>query len=151
MADAGAVASFLEGEGRDSRGRTLFDVLAMNDAALERTHDFIQWLFPLPEPSGAVPDAPVLTEAEVEAIRVSTMAQCALAASTDRMDAFYAATTAWLAPHDHNHLRITRIIRSLRLLSGHKEADAFKAAILGRVEAARAPVNSRSLGYWTTA
>jgi len=151
MAETGAVASFLEGDGPDGRGRTVFDVLSMNDADLERTHDFIQWLFPLPEPSGAVPDAPMLTEAEAEAIRVSTMAQCALAAATDRMDAFYAATTAWLAPHDHNHLRITRIIRSLRLLSGHEQADAFKAAILTRVEAAQAPVNGRSLGYWATA
>jgi hypothetical protein len=151
MADAGAVASFLEGDGRDGRGRTVFDVLSMNDADLERTHDFIQWLFPLPERSAAVPDAPVLTEAEVETIRTSTLAQCALAAATDRMAAFYAATPHWLAPHDHNHLRITRIIRSLRLLSGAEQADAFKSVIMARVEATRAPVNARSLGYWATA
>ena len=151
MSTSGAVAAFLEGDGRDARGRTLFEVLAMDNVALEQTHDFIQWLFPLREPSGAVPDAPVLTDAEVEIIRNSGMAQCALAAATDRMDAFYRGTHDWLMPNDHNHLRITRIIRSLRLLVGDEQADAFKAAILSRVEATRAPVSARSRGYWATA
>lgn len=148
---SGAITAFLEGEGPDARGRTLFDVLAMDNAALEANHDFIQWLFPLREPSRAVPGAPVLTDAEVEAIRDSGMAQYALAAATDRMDAFYRATHDWLMPNDHNHLRITRIIRSLRLLVGDEQADAFRAAILSRVEATRAPVSARSRGYWTTA
>jgi len=151
MSGGSAITAFLEGEGPDARGRTLFDVLAMNDAALERNHDFIQWLFPLREPSGAVPDSPVLTDAEVEAIRNSVMAQCALSAATDRMDAFYRATHDWLMPNDHNHLRITRIIRSLRLLAGDELADSFRAAILARVEATRAPVSARSRGYWMTA
>lgn len=151
MAAPGAITAFLEGEGPDARGRTLFDVLAMDNGALEQTHDYIQWLFPLREPSGAVPDAPVLTDAEVEAIRDSGMAQIALAAATDRMDVFYRATHDWLMPNDHNHLRITRIIRSLRLLVGDAEADAFKTAILSRVETTRAPVSARSRGYWATA
>jgi hypothetical protein len=146
-----AITAFLEGDGTDSRGRTIFDVIVFDDDALERTHDFIQWLFPLTEHSRAVPDAPVLTAAEVEAIRRSVMAQCALAAATDRMAAFYGATHDWLMPNDHNHLRITRIIRSLRLLRDDAAADAFKAFILARVEATRAPVSARSRGYWTTA
>lgn len=147
----GPIVAFLEGEGPDGRGRTLFDVLGFDDASLELTHDFIQWLFPLPEPSGAVPDAPVLTAEDVEAIRNSILAQCALAAATDRMEAFYRATYSWLRPHDHNHLRITRIIRSLRLLRGDGEADAFRDAILSFVETTRAPVSARSRGYWSTA
>jgi hypothetical protein len=147
----GPVVAFLEGEGPDARGRTLFDVLAMDNGALERTHDYIQWLFPLPEPSRAVPDAPLLGAADVRAIHDSVLAQCALAAATDRMDAFYRATHDWLMPNDHNHLRITRIIRSLRLLVGDDQADAFRAAILARVEATRAPVSARSRGYWQTA
>lgn len=151
MAPSGAIVAFLEGEGPDAAGRTLFDVLAMDNAALEQTHDFIQWLFPLREPSRAAPDAPVLSDAEVEAIRDSSMAQIALVAATDRMEAFYRMTHDWLMPNDHNHLRITRIIRSLRLLVGDDQADAFKAVILSMVEATRAPVSARSRGYWQTA
>jgi hypothetical protein len=145
------VVAFLEGEGADARGRTVFDVLALDDAALERTHDYIQWLFPLDEPSAAVLDAPVLTPGDVKALRQSPLAPCALAAATDRMDIFYRRTTRWLRPHDHNHLRITRIIRSLRLLRGHEAADAFRDAILDRVAATQAPVSRLSLGYWMTA
>ena len=147
----GPVVAFLEGEGPDARGRTLFDVLGFDDAALERTHDVIQWLFPLPEPSRAVPDAPVLSAGEMQAVHDSILAQCAMAAATDRMEAFYRATHGWLQPHDHNHLRITRIIRSLRLLRGDAEADAFRAAILSIVETTGAPVSARSRGYWQTA
>jgi hypothetical protein len=149
--DGGPVLAFLRGEGVDGAGRGLFDVLAFDDATLEQRHDFIQWLFPLDEPSAAVPGAPVLSPAEAAAIRDDTLAQCALAAATDRMDGFYRRTTRWLAPHDHNHLRITRIIRSLRLLAGDAAADAFRDAILWRVEATRAPVSARSRGYWMTA
>ena len=147
----GPIVAFLEGDGPDGRGRTLFDVVASDNATLELTHDFIQWLFPLPEPSGAVPDAPVLTPDETQAIRDSDMAQRALAVATARMEVFYRTTHDWLRPHDHNHLRITRIIRSLRLLRGDEEADAFRAVILSMVEAARAPVSARSRGYWITA
>ena len=146
-----AIVAFLEGEGPDARGRTLFDVLAFDDALIEQRHDFIQWLFPLTEPSAAVAGSPVLTSEDVAAIQASGMAQIALAAATDRMDRFYRATHDWLMPSDHNHLRISRIIRSLRLLSGDAQAEAFKAAILWRVEATRAPVSARSRGYWATA
>ena len=151
MAVSGPIVAFLEGEGRDARGRSVFDILSMNDAAMERTHDFIQWLFPLPEPSAAVPDSPVLTPDEIRAIRESELAPIALAGATDRMIAFYQSTHDWLMPNDHNHRRITRIIRSLRLLQGDEAADAFRDAILERVEATRAPVNARSRGYWATA
>ena len=145
------VQAFLEGEGHDAWGRTVFDMLAFDDAAIERTHDFIQWLFPLTEPSASVAGSPVLTPEDVTAIHVSVPAQCSLAAATDRMDRFYRATHDWLMPADHNHLRITRIIRSLRLLCGDDQAEAFKAAILWRVEATQAPVSARSRGYWATA
>lgn len=151
MTDGGGVLAFLQGEGGDGAGRTLFDVLALDDAALERTHDFIQWLFPLAEPSSAVPDAPVLSADEIQAVQDSALAQYALAAATDRMAAFYGSTRAWRQSHDHNHLRITRIIRSLRLLRGDAEADAFRDAILAMVEAVGAPVSARSQAYWTTA
>lgn len=151
MTGSSRIVAFLEGEGPDGRGRDVFQILAFNDTRLESTHDFIQWLFPLAEASGAVADAPVLTPAEIAAIRASDMAQLALSAATDRMRTFYLTTHHWLIPNDHNHLRITRIIRSLRLLRGDGAADAFQAAILARVEATRAPISARSRGYWMTA
>ncbi|MGQ3039837.1 MAG: opioid growth factor receptor-related protein [Brevundimonas sp.] len=146
-----AVLAFLQGVGADARGRTLFEVLGFSDDALERTHDYIQWLFPLMEASQSVPDAPVLAAADVEAIQGSSMAMVALSAAADRMMAFYSRTNHWMGPADHNHLRITRIIRSLRLLRGEAEADRFRDLILERVKERRAPVSARAKGYWMTA
>ena len=79
------IVMFLEGEGTDARSRTVFDVLAMDDVAMERTHDFIQWLFPLPEPSAAVPGSPVLTPGDIQAIRVSELAPIAFRQCVDTL------------------------------------------------------------------
>ena len=79
------------------------------------------------------------------------MAQCALAAATDRMANFYGHNPHWLTAQDHNHLRITRIIRSLRLLRGPEEADEFRALILSLDEAAGQPVSPSSRHYWMQA
>ena len=146
-----AVVGFLRGEGVDRAGRTVGDVLAFDDAQLEARHDFIQWLFPLAEPSGAVPGSPVLSEADVAAIRASAAAQANLRAGAERMLAFYRASEAWLRSYDHNHLRITRIIRSLRLLAGDTEADGFRAAILDLARTHGASINATTLRYWDAA
>lgn len=98
-----------------------------------------------------MPDSPVLTEDEATAIFGSSMAQCTLAAATDRMAAFYGANDHWLRAEDHNHLRITRIIRALRRLRGDDAAEAFKTYILAVVENTGAPISTRSRGYWATA
>ena len=60
---------FYRGNGPDSEGRTLAEILAWSDDELEAVHDYIQWLFPLPEPSMFNADAPVLTPAEIAAAR----------------------------------------------------------------------------------
>ncbi len=152
MADAhGPIYAFLRGTGRDGRGRRLADVLAFDDARIEAVHDFIQWLFPLAERSRAVPGAPVLGEAEAAAIRGDPQAQAGLRAGLQRMARFYAGTEGWLTGHDHNHLRITRIIAAARDLLGPGDAAAFHAGIMARVTAAGGAVNRDSLRYWRAA
>ena len=146
-----ALTAFLEGTGPDAAGRTVADVLASSDEELERRHDFIQWLFPLPEPSAAVPGSPVLRVADIEALRSSPRAQANLSASATRMLLFYERTGWWRRASDHNHLRITRIIRSLRVLVGDHAADAFRLTILDLAEASDAPINATSLRYWGAA
>jgi hypothetical protein len=126
-------------------------VLGFSDEQLENTHDYIQWLFPLATRSGAQPDAPVLTEAEAAAIRGDPRAMETLQHATDRMLRFYRDTADWLSLYDHNHLRITRIIRSLKMLAGAAAARQFHEAILTLHAAAGAPVNARSLHFWEDA
>jgi len=151
MGDAEPIHAFLAGRGRDGRGRTAAEVLAFDDAALEARHDFIQWLFPLPTASAAVPGSPVLSPREAAAIRADPAARATLAAAAARMARFYAGNDHWLVARDHNHLRISRIVASLALLLGRDEAAAFLAAVEARVIAAGAPVNATSRRYWRAA
>jgi hypothetical protein len=148
---AGPLHAFLAGTGRDSRGRLAADVLGFPDEPLEEVHDYIQWLFPLPTRSGAQPGAPILTQAEIDAIRADPSAQDTLRRAAGRMLRFYQDTRWWLSSYDHNHLRITRIIHSLRILTGPEEAQRFHNAVLDLNDAAGLPVNARSLEYWADA
>lgn len=146
-----SLISFLEGTGRDNAGRSLIDVLAFNDREIEARHDFIQWLFPLPERSAAVPSSPILSAEELEKIRESQTAQENLNRSVDRMLLFYKTTNHWLTHFDHNHLRITRIIKSLKLLSGETAARRFWEEVTQIVAKSNAPVNAESRAYWRNA
>ena len=150
-ATAGPLHAFLAGVGRDGRGRLAADVLGFPDRDLEAVHDYIQWLFPLPTRSAAQPHSPILTPTEIAAIKADPRAVDTLKVATERMLRFYQDTSWWLSPHDHNHLRITRILHSLRLLVGPHEAIAFHKVILALNETAGAPVNTRSLHYWAEA
>jgi hypothetical protein len=151
QAASGPLHAYLSGEGTDGRGRRAQEVLASSDHDLEVRHDWVQWLFPLPTRSAAVPGSPVLTPDEIAAIRADPRARATLAHAADRMLAFYRDTRFWLAPFDHNHLRITRILQSLRLLLGPAAARPVYDALLGLHEAAGAPVNPASLRYWREA
>ncbi|MGU3540712.1 opioid growth factor receptor-related protein [Methylobacterium sp. A54F] len=142
------IHAFLAGTGRDGAGRSLADVLGFEDARIEGVHDFIQWCFPLSEASRAVPGAPVLTAAEAEAIRADPQAREGLAAALARMRRFYAETDFWLRPHDHNHLRISRILSAVRALLGSEAALDFHAFATARNAEAGSPVNPESLRFW---
>jgi opioid growth factor receptor-like protein len=125
----------------DDDGRTFDEILGWDDARLEMVHDYIQWIFPLPERSGANPWAPVLDAEGMAAIRGSTEMRGRLRAAFERMLAFYgfalegdavvqglrfaAASRNWLHAGNHNHLRLTRMLRSLRVLRLEREAAAL--------------------------
>ena len=151
MTTAHSAVSFLAGAGQDHRGRSLEDVLGFDDSRLERSHDYIQWLFPLPEASRFNLDAPVLTPEAVGELRASSAAKDNLRRARDRMLVFYRNNDHWLTEFDHNHLRITRIIRCLALIFGRSDAQAFHDEIRARVATAGNPVNAQSLSYWREA
>ena len=65
------------------------------------------------------------------------MAQENLKKAVQMMSGFYQRSDHWMRYADHNHLRVSRIIRSLALLQGEEAAKQFLARIGARVEAAR--------------
>ena len=145
------VCRFLEGKSPDHRGRFLGDIRSFEDQKIESVHDFIQWLFPLDEPSGANPNAPVLDMAEIEAIRQSERASQNLLESSQWYLNFLTRNSHWICEHDHNHLRISRVIKSLRLLHSDRKADEFKQSVLALIAQKENEVGALTLKYWERA
>ncbi|NTW30991.1 MAG: hypothetical protein HGA33_06945, partial [Candidatus Moranbacteria bacterium] len=132
--DDEALVSFLRGTGPDARGRYHADILRLSDEELEETHDYIQWLFPLREPSIAAPGSPYLrNKATVQVLREDEGVRENMVNALVRMERFYRDTDHWLTQDNHNHLRITRILKSVLLLSSREDAKDFYDFVMGRV------------------
>ena len=145
------ILNFLEGAIPDGRGRTLSMIMAFDDQAIESTHDFIQWIFPLDEPSQSHPGAPVLDLFEIEEIKSSEVALENLMQSADWYFGFLQRHDHWIRQYDHNHLRISRAIKSLRLLVSDEVADQFKSAILDFLGGNISVIGKRTREYWLSA
>jgi len=160
---------FYAGAAPDAHGRMITDIWAWSDEALEEGHDFVQWLFPLPEPSAFVDDAPLLTPADIAAFAADASLRETLRRSFRRMLDFYgfvleagprvepapefaAKSASWLKRFDHNYLRFTRILRALTLLGLRPEALAFLATLEAvHRHYGKELIGDRALGFWRNA
>ena len=142
------IVGFLEGKTPDHRGRTLSIVLRQTDHQAETTHDYIQWLFPLDEPSRSVIGAPVLNELDIEDIRHSELAQQNLVKSASWFLGFLERNDHWITRYDHNHLRITRVIKSLRLLASDEAADEFMDKAIALAGNNLNLIDKKSRDFW---
>jgi hypothetical protein len=123
----------------------------MEREELEDIHDYIQWLFPLTEPSAAAPRSPVLTTEDMSIIKEDLVIQDNLNKALERMEQFYDNNDHWLEDYNHNHLRITRIIKSLNLLLDRDIAERFYGKIMDRINSSPGSVSEESVSYWNKA
>ena len=145
------IVGFLEGGTPDHRGRILAMLLQQTDQQAERTHDYIQWLFPLDEPSRSINGVPVLTELEIDEIRQSSLAQINLAKSARWFLGFLERNDHWITKYNHNHLRITRVIKSLRLLTSDEAADEFRDKVFGYLGDEVNLIDAKARSFWNSA
>lgn len=162
---------FYAGAGADHRGRTLPEIQAWPDSQIERVHDYIQWLFPLPEPSGFNQAAPILSPRDIEAFRKNVNLQDNLLKSFRLMLRFYGfrlentdppavvlssdhakRAANWLTQGNHNFLRITRILKCLTILGLQAHATAFLSCLHNvYAEDAGSIIGPVTLRYWDSA
>ncbi|MBA3297928.1 MAG: hypothetical protein H0U19_13445 [Acidobacteria bacterium] len=161
---------FYRHTGTDHRGRTLREIRALTLDELERHHDFIQWLFPLPEPSGANLSAPLLSAEDVRQFTSDDRLRAELIVSLDTMLRFYGferpddkspdivragdyhhRRAAWLTPANHNFLRMTRMLRALTLLGCAAHARAFLRSLEETYADARETIGLRTITFWRKA
>ncbi|HJZ56005.1 MAG TPA: opioid growth factor receptor-related protein [Gemmataceae bacterium] len=163
------IAEFYALRAPDYRGRWLKDMWAWDLDTLEDRHDYIQVMFPNAQPSGVNPHAPLLDRATIDAFLADEALRANLARSHDLMLRFYGLeydpaanevrrrpdfaerAANWLTPHNHNYLRITRILTCLRDLGLRDRV----AAMLRALEAIHAEfpkaTGSTSIKFWRSA
>ena len=129
MSDDPIIAFYLDSNLiKEQIGFTFSDVMQLDREQLESCHSYIQWLFPLREPSAFNPDAPLVTQTTIDQYAEK---YSIIAPKIDRafwlMHQFYFDDKqySWITPNDHNYLRITRIIKSLRIFQLYFNAAFF--------------------------
>jgi hypothetical protein len=133
---------FLRGEGPNGEGYFLDQILGWSNDDWEQDHSFIQWAFPTNKPSMFNPEAPVLTNEEISIIQSDPHTQEALGVIYHRWLRFCGLRqgdsglqfgtsefpkgnpVVW-GRFNHNWLRITRVLHSLRLLGRSDRAEEF--------------------------
>jgi len=164
---AAPLLDFYRGAAPDSAGRFLAEIWSWDDDRLEAVHNYIQWLFPLPEPSAFNPHAPLLDAADITTFHSDPLLQANLRRSFERMLRFFglmhaggeivdgpnlAARTAdvWDGAN-HNWLRITRVLRCLTLLGQGPEAAALFRWLEASHRQRRFPDLAASFPHWQAA
>ena len=145
------IVGFLEGKTPDHGGRTLSMLWKQADDDAENTHDYIQWMFPLDEPSQAVNGAPVLNDFDIDEIRENQLVTENLEESARWFLRFLERSDHWITNYDHNHLRITRAIKSLRLLTSNSIADRFRDKVIALAGNNLNFVDQEARDFWNRA
>ena len=145
------IVGFLEGKTPDHRGRMLSTLWNQTDDDAENNHDYIQWMFPLDEPSQAISGAPVLNDFDIDEVRENQLAIGNLEESARWFLGFLERNDHWITNYDHNHLRITRVIKSLRLLASDEAADEFRDKVIALAGDNLNLVDEEARDFWNSA
>lgn len=157
ITDKNVIIGFLKGEIADPFDRMFEDILNFEDAEMEKCHQWIQQIFPLHEMSKHASTYPILTPEIVKDAKQHPEIISNLHKAKDRFEKFLAIGNyedidkqrKWCKHRNHNLLRITRVIRSLRLFGMEKEAkELYNNAI---VTANRFGVSIVTILYWQKA
>jgi len=167
MLPSNSIISFYSGNLKNS-SRKLEDIWKFNDEELEGYHTYIQWLFPMKEPSAINFAAPVVNEEVITEFKNSPELRANLLISFKLMLKFYGFQIVesgddinivksdeysekiknWLSHRNHNYLRITRILTSLKLLGLEKYSKAFFLC-LEQIYAEEAyEIGEETFAYW---
>jgi hypothetical protein len=156
------IIDFYRDEIGNTNGNRRQEILGWSDGALEMDHDYIQWLFPSNEASNFNCDAPTLTQEEAAIFQADPELQEKVRESFVRILKFFEFELSedehlvvkpkqevplWLRAFNHNMLRATRVIKSLRLLGLHREAAAFFKCL----EGFKIRVSGNTFEYWRAA
>ena len=106
-------------------GYSRSELLSISDDDFERKHGFIQWAFPTIKGSQQFSNAPVLDLPSAISLSEQQDVTDFLEAMTVRFLEFLSSNDHWKSAYNHNHLRISRAISSLRVLHSWELSNWF--------------------------
>ena len=143
--------TFLLNESCDHKGRMLSDIYKFSDKEIEATHDFIQIVFPLAEPSFWSSNKYFIeSQKQIDSLSKNKNVKEAILQSASWYISFLKRNNHWKNVNDHNLKRITRMIKSVRLIVGDIEADNIKKEIIS-IKNIEKLVSQKSIKYWENA
>lgn len=167
----GPCAAFLSGE--ENCCGTIERIMQFSNDQLENSHTYIQYVFPLKEPSAYNLKAPVLTDEEIEWIKskAGERARINLRLMYVRMIKFYGfeykpsseemslilsdnfteRSKVWLTPGNHNYKRITRILKCLTLCGMETYAKELFDVLENLYQDSKDIIGEKTFTYWKQA
>jgi hypothetical protein len=165
------IVRFYKGMCGNNVANTLEEVWTWDHGKLEMDHDWVQWAFPSNEPSKMNSAAPTLTREESEVFLSDPELQKRVKKSflvfldflglkltrDDEVITIEAKSSEedkkkdplwWMKEFNHNMLRVTRVLKSLRLTGLPRYADAFFKVLLQHKGTIGSP---NAFGHWTRA
>ncbi|MFN6462749.1 MAG: opioid growth factor receptor-related protein [Nostoc sp. DedVER02] len=163
---------FYLGEQRDSEDRTIQEIWTWDFEELECTHNYIQWLFPLPERSAFNSNAPIVNKEVIQAFKKNPRLRENLLRSLTVILKFYGLERhesndgkivisqskdypnrkrEWVHIFNHNYLRITRILKCLMTFGLENEAQAFYECLRQIYREDSDRIGSETFQHWTIA
>ena len=143
--------TFLKDQEPDFNVRFLSDIWNFRDIDIERNHDFIQILFPLEIRSNNTSHHYYIDSPELLSDLINDdLVKENIIKSSKWFLKFLSRNEHWRKSQDHNHLRITRIIKCLRLIISDEEADNFYDDVL-ELLGNNNLINKRTLEFWSEA
>ncbi len=155
----------------DLEGRTIEQIWNWDFENLEIVHDYIQWLFPLPEKSAFNHDAPIVNEEVIQAFQTNPQLRQNLQRSLTVMLKFYGLQKhdtqeqiiieksqnyptrkhEWVNLFNHNYLRLTRILKCLIILGLTNEAKALYKCLQQIYQEDSHKIGNKTFKHWTNA
>ncbi len=154
------IYKFLSGEEPDKYGRNIIEIWGYDKKLLEKSHNYIQRLFPTTEES-IFEKAPVIDPVADKKYIKNPQIKENMKKSFEMMLDFYGfeykngniidkkEDKHWISKGNHNYLRITRIIKSLKIFGLEAEAVLFYETLLKL--SCTENIDEKSLKYWEEA
>lgn len=162
------IYNFLLNKEISNEGLYLSEIWKFSTVELEKTHNYIQWLFPTNEKSKYNSKAPVIKDISIfinhpekdvikENIKTSLAIMLrfyGLELQCDKIvksESYDVRRKEWITHNNHNYLRITRILKCLSLFSLQEEKSMFLNILTDIYNENKGAITKKTYQYWITA